>query len=266
MEGRTEGAQYAAFDMRFPIILPKNHLITRKLLEAYHEECGHGSRETVVNEILQRFYIPGLRSMINKVMRDCLWCKVGKAKPFVPRMAPLPKTRMAARMHPLSFVGLDYFGPLEVVVGLKREKRWVALFTCLTVRAAHLEVVHNLTTQSCEMAIRRFVKRYGSPIEILPDNGTNFVGASKDLLEQIRKINIQCADTGSKTRWIFNPPSAPHMGGAWERMVRSVKEAMIAFTDGKRLKDEILQTALVSTCLQMYKRTMLAFEKPGWVS
>lgn len=35
------------------------------------------------------------------------------------------------------------------------------------------------------------------------------------------------------------------MGGAWERMVRSVKEALKAFTDGRKLTDEILQTVLV---------------------
>ncbi|XP_055643908.1 uncharacterized protein LOC129780056 [Toxorhynchites rutilus septentrionalis] len=247
MEGRTVAAEYATFDVRFPIILPKNHLITRKLLEAYHRECGHGSRETVVNEVRQRFYIPGLRCLIDKVMRGCLWCKVRKTKPLVPRMAPLPRSRMAVTMHPFSFVGLDYFGPLEVVMGRRREKRWVALFTCLTVRAVHLEVVHNLTTQSCEMAIRRFVKRYGSPTEFFSDNGTNFVGASRDLMKQIQKINTECADTftGSRTRWTFNPPSAPHMGGVWERMVRSVKESMTAFTDRKRLTDEVLQTALV---------------------
>ncbi|KXJ71123.1 hypothetical protein RP20_CCG021397 [Aedes albopictus] len=63
MEGRTERAEYATFDARFPIILPKEHLIVSKLVEFYHQECGHGSREMVVNELLQRFYIPRLRAL-----------------------------------------------------------------------------------------------------------------------------------------------------------------------------------------------------------
>ncbi|XP_062538747.1 uncharacterized protein LOC134207023 [Armigeres subalbatus] len=244
MEGRTEAAEYAPFDVRFPIVLPRDHAVTTRLLEHYHREYGHSSRESVVNEVRQRFYIPRLRVQIDKVMRACTWCSIRKAKPSVPRMAPLPRQRLAARVDPFAYVGIDYFGPLEVSIGRRKEKRWVALFTCMTTRAVHLEVTYSLTTESCKMAIRRFVKRRGSPSEIFSDNGTNFVGANQDLM---RELNAGCAETftSAKTRWTFNPPSAPHMGGAWERMVRSVKEAMKAFFDGRKLTDEILHTVLI---------------------
>ncbi|XP_062538130.1 uncharacterized protein LOC134206430 [Armigeres subalbatus] len=51
MEGRTEAAEYASFDVRFPIVLPKDHVVTTSLLEHYHREYGHSSRESVVNEV-----------------------------------------------------------------------------------------------------------------------------------------------------------------------------------------------------------------------
>ncbi|XP_065079785.1 uncharacterized protein LOC135702687 [Ochlerotatus camptorhynchus] len=66
MEGRTEAAEYAAFDARFPIILPKDHVVIRRLLEHYHRQYGHSSRETVVNEVRQRFYIPCLRALVDQ--------------------------------------------------------------------------------------------------------------------------------------------------------------------------------------------------------
>ncbi|XP_055591272.1 uncharacterized protein LOC129743311 [Uranotaenia lowii] len=247
MEGRTERAEYASFDSRFPIILPKNHLVTKRLVDEFHRKSGHASRETVVNEVRQRFFINNLRAVVDKVISECQWCRIQKAKPQIPRMAPLPKQRMAVGAEAFSYVGLDYFGPLEVSIGRRREKRWVALFTCMTTRAVHLEVAYNLTTESCKMAVRRFVRRRRSPIEIFSDNGTNFVGASRELALQIRRINEGCADTftSARTRWVFNPPSAPHMGGVWERMVRSVKVALNTLTDGGRLTDEILNTALV---------------------
>ncbi|XP_062713585.1 uncharacterized protein LOC134290455 [Aedes albopictus] len=246
VEGRTVNASYATFDARFPIILPKDHTITTLLLSDYHRQYGHANRETVVNEVRQRFYIFNLRSAIDKVMRSCQRCKLTKCQPQVPRMAPLPEERLTPFIRPFSYVGVDYLGPLETFVGRRREKRYVAVFTCLVTRAIHLEVAHNLSTDSCIMAVRRFVRRRGPPVEIFSDNGTNFVGASNELAKQIKHINSECAETftDARTKWTFNPPSAPHMGGVWERMVRSVKEAIRALDDGRKLNDEILLTVL----------------------
>ncbi|XP_055527258.1 uncharacterized protein LOC129719867 [Wyeomyia smithii] len=225
VEGRTANASFAAFDARFPIILPKDHLITKLLLNDYHCLYGHANRETVVNEVRQRFHIFNLRSSIDKVMRNCQRCKVTKCQPVNPRMAPLPEARLMPFVKSFSYVGIDYLGPVEVTVGRCKEKRYVAVFTCLVVRAVHLEVTHNLSSDSCIMAIRRCVRRRGSPVEIFSDNGTNFVGASNELAAQILNIHNDCAETftDARTKWSFNPPWAPHMGGIWERMVRSVK-------------------------------------------
>lgn len=148
-------------------------------------------------------------------------------------MAPLPPARLAAYSRPFSYVGLDYFGPLLVKQGRTNVKRWIALFTCLTVRAVHLEVVNSLTTSSCVSAVRRFIGRRGAPIEFYSDNGTNFQGAERLLREQIEQ-ELSSTFTSARTKWFFIPPGAPHMGGAWERMVQSVKAAMgEAYGDGK---------------------------------
>ncbi|XP_055605442.1 uncharacterized protein LOC129753634 [Uranotaenia lowii] len=102
MEGRTMRAEFSSFDSRYPIILPGKHIVTRKLVENYHQRCGHGSRETVVNEIRQRFCVENLRALVKKVTQDCTWCRMQKAKPCVPRMAALPKQRMAIGAEPFS--------------------------------------------------------------------------------------------------------------------------------------------------------------------
>ncbi|XP_062715819.1 uncharacterized protein LOC134291715 [Aedes albopictus] len=246
MEGRTSPAVFVPTHTRFPVILPKNHIITSKILEDFHIRYAHGSKETVVNEVRQEYFIPKLRTAVGKVISSCMRCRLRKTKPSVPRMAPLPIQRMQPFVRAFSYVGLDYFGPIDVTVGRRTEKRYVALFTCLVVRAVHCEVAYSLSTESCKHAIRRFISRRGAPIEIFSDNGTNFQGASRELRKEIERIGRDCANTftGSKTKWTFNPPSAPHMGGVWERMVRSVKEAMAALSDGRRMTDEILVTTL----------------------
>ena len=40
----------------------------------------------------------------------------------------------------------------------------------------------------------------------------------------------------------LNPPSAPHLGGVWERLVRSFKHTFYAKLGNRRLTDEILST------------------------
>ncbi|XP_055622147.1 uncharacterized protein LOC129765749 [Toxorhynchites rutilus septentrionalis] len=246
MEGRTEKAEFLPFDLRFPVILPREHHVTRMIVQNYHERFGHGYRETMKNEIRQRFYIPKVGTVVQKISKTCQWCKVHRSKPRVPRMAALPVQRLQPYRRPFSSVGVDYLGPVNVSVARHSEKRWVVVFTCFVTRAVHLEVSGSLTTQSCLMAIRRFMNRRGPPQEFFSDNGTNLKGASKELTNLINDINCDCADdlTNARMKWTFNPPAAPHMGGVWERLVRSVKEALEAMNDGKRLTDEILHTSV----------------------
>uniref|UniRef100_A0A182PX75 Integrase_H2C2 domain-containing protein n=1 Tax=Anopheles epiroticus TaxID=199890 RepID=A0A182PX75_9DIPT len=78
IDGRTANAEYAEYDARYPIILPKQHHITRLLIEDYHSSLGHGNRETVVNEVRQRFHVPSLRTLVDRAARDCQRCKIAK--------------------------------------------------------------------------------------------------------------------------------------------------------------------------------------------
>ncbi|XP_055523039.1 uncharacterized protein LOC129717211 [Wyeomyia smithii] len=228
-DSRIAAATYAAYHTRYPVNLPKEHLVTRLLVSWYHQEYLHANGETVVNELRQRFHVSKLRSLVREVGKGCMKGKIQKAVPMVPRMAPLPAARLQAFTRPFSYVGVDFFGPIAVRINRSIHKRWIALFTCMTTRAVHLGVVHTLSTESCKMAIRRFIGRRGAPVEIRSDRGTNFVGSSNELLKEMNEINSQLAETFTNvgTRWVLNPPGAPHMGGAWERLVRSVKTLVV---------------------------------------
>lgn len=96
--------------------------------------------------------------------------------------------RVEDKVFPFTNTGVDYFGPFEVKVNRKTVKRWVCLFTCLSVRAVHLEVVPSLDTQSCLDAIHRFIARRGQPSTIISDNGTNFIGEANELKNAFKEI------------------------------------------------------------------------------
>ncbi|XP_055614976.1 uncharacterized protein LOC129761285 [Toxorhynchites rutilus septentrionalis] len=243
---RAADATVLAYDTKFPIILPRNHRITDLLLDFYHRKYGHANDETIVNEVRQKFHVSQLRVKVRLTRKLCMWCRVYKTMAAAPKMGPLPAIWLKTCVRPFTYVGVDIFGPYLVKVGRSVAKRWVCLFTCLTIRAIHLEMAASLSTDACKKAIRRFIARRGSPQEIYSDNGTNFVGASRELHEEIGRMHTELGSTltNAQTQWRFNPPAAPHMGGCWERMVRPVKSALGSVPVVRKLDDESLATAL----------------------
>ncbi|VDP50061.1 unnamed protein product [Heligmosomoides polygyrus] len=70
---------------------------------------------------------------------------------------------------------LGYFGPLQLgSQHHQNQKIWDCLFTCMTTRAIHLELVADNSTTQFLLAFRRFVSRRGAPSNILSDNVPNF--------------------------------------------------------------------------------------------
>ena len=123
---------------------------------------------------------------------------------------------MQERVFPFTNTGVDYFGPFEVKHMRKAMKRWCCLFTCLTTRAVHIEVVSSLEPKTSLTAITRFIPRRGKPATILSDNGTNFVVGAKEMRDCINAWNqsdIENALVEKEIKWKFNPPGAPHFGG-----------------------------------------------------
>ena len=90
-------------------------------------------------------------------------------------MAKLPRACLGIYFAPFTFMDVDFFGLILVIVNRQKEKRYGALFICLTIRAVHIEIVYSLSTSSCIMAIGKFVSRRGKPREFYTDNGRNFL-------------------------------------------------------------------------------------------
>ena len=124
--------------------------------------------------------------------------------------------------------GMDCFGPFTVKVGRRSEKRWGILFKCLTTRCIHIELLDSMDADTFLMAFRRFVSRRGKPFELLSDCGTNFRAGEAELQNAFQAmasdLRQQLAHT--QVNFQFNPPSARHFGGSWEREIKSIKMAL----------------------------------------
>lgn len=243
LKGRIHASPDIDEETASPTVLDGKHRFTRLYIQHVHEKLHHGSVETVVNELRQRTWIMKIRPTVRDVIKSCQRCRIRRAKPTSPATGDLPPARVSHHARPFSFTGLDYFGPMEVTVGRHHEKRYVALFTCMTSRAVHLEVAASLSADSAICALRRFMARRGVPKELWSDNATCFKAAERELAEAA----LAAVSEEAKARhvaWRYIPPASPFMGGAWERMVRTVKEALRVTLLEQYPSDETLLTLL----------------------
>nr|XP_054770423.1 uncharacterized protein LOC129278240 [Lytechinus pictus] len=232
-------------DAKHPVILPKESHVSELILRDVHERAGHSGRNYVLAVLREKYWLLSAGTAIRSMISKCVICRRQRGKMMNQRMADLPENRLLPDEPPFSKVGIDYFGPFEVKRGRRREKRYGVMFTCLTVRAIHLEVAHSLDTDSCISAIRRFIARRGNVKEILSDNGTNLVGAERELKREIDGWNtakISADLLQRNVKWTFNPPTASHFGGVWERQIGTVRKLVLSIAKQQVLSDESLLT------------------------
>ena len=87
------------------------------------------------------------------------------------------------------------------------------------------------------------------------DNGSNFVGAQKELEKAYKemdhkKIEFFFQNIGADyINWHRNPPASTHMRGVWERQIRSAHTILMSLlhAHGRSLNDESLRTLLTET-------------------
>ncbi|KAL4006296.1 aggrecan 1 [Sarotherodon galilaeus] len=167
----------------------------------------------------------------------------------IQKMADLPADRVAPE-PPFTTVGLDVFGPWTIVTrrtrgGCSQNKRWAVLFTCMSTRAVHIELIETMSADSFINALRRLFSIRGPAKFLRSDRGTNFVGACKELGLNSGNKAVGKYLQGKGCVWTFNPPHASHMGGSWERLIgvaRRILDAMLLRTEQTRLTHEVLCT------------------------
>ena len=231
-------------DIKFPILLPRKGHITNLVVQHFHETRMHQGRTTTLNEIRSSgYWIVGGTSSVSDYIFNCVKCRKLRGSTQSQKMADLPEDRLHPA-PPFTYCAVDYCGPCKEK--RKEIKRYGALFTCMTSRAIHLEVSHSLETDSFINALRRFICRRGPIRQLRSDQGTNFGGAKKELKEALTELDhakIGRELLQNNCDWLnfrMNVPSASHMGGVWERQIRSVRNVLSVLLDnnGTQLDDE----------------------------
>ena len=244
--GRIDRA-IASFEQKHPVLLPYGHPVSMLITRHVHEN-GHSGVAATMAKIRLKYWILRGHKLAKTVKYRCTRCRVFQHKTEIQEMAELPKERLALNTPPFHFTSCDYFGPLSVRVGRnKTAKYYGVIFTCLNTRAVHLELAVDCSTMEFLQVLRRFFSIRGQPAMILSDNGTQFVGAERELRKMTEGLSTDelkefCAEKG--TRWKFVTPGAPHQNGCAESLVKSCKHAL-----RKAIGEQVLTPFELYTCL-----------------
>ena len=100
--------------------------------------------------------------------------------------------------------------------------------------------------------------------QLRSDQGTNFIGGKRVLEEALGEMSedrIERELLKTNCDWVtfkFNPPKASHMGGVWERLIRSARVVLDALLveHGGKMDDELLRTLLAEVEIVINSRPL----------
>ncbi|XP_071482161.1 uncharacterized protein [Diadema antillarum] len=240
------------YEKKHPVILPRQHHVTELVIRHCHEQTAHQGRGTTLNQVRQSgYWILGGSGRVSKYIRSCVTCKRLRGPALTQKMSDLPPDRITPA-PPFTYCGMDCFGPWMIKEGRKELKRYGLLFTCMASRAVHIETLNDMSTDAFIQAYRRFVSIRGPVRQLRCDRGTNFVGAASEFqragseMDRTKVKDVLLRDGCDFVEFKFNVPSASHMGGAWERLIRSVRTVLDGLLNhaGSQLDDESLRTLM----------------------
>ena len=146
------------FDSQHPIILDARQAIVRLLVRHVHLRKFHQGLDYMRAVVNLKYVLLNLQWLLRNIENTCVACRKRKAQTVSHIMTDLPIERLGYPQPPFSNTGVDYFGLFLVPIRRSTEKRWGFLFTCLTTRAVHIEVVPSLDTSSCVMGVKTFLQ------------------------------------------------------------------------------------------------------------
>lgn len=210
-------------DSRWMFPLAADNKLTALLLITKHQKLGHAGTATIMSILGHKFYIIGFKRKLKAIGRKYSICQRANANTVSQQMGMLPTCR--TELHPpFAKTGVDFAGPVTLREGATRKpvlfKAYLCIFVCMATKAVHIEVCRSLDTEEFLAAFSRMANRRGCPEEVWSDNGSNFLGAAREMASLMKEAQRH----HQAVKWHFNPPRAPNFGGLWEAGVKSAKK------------------------------------------
>ncbi|GFS84207.1 integrase catalytic domain-containing protein [Trichonephila clavipes] len=219
------------YSSKHPILLPAKSKLTIIIVKYYHEKYFHLGPQHLLYQVRLKYWPIHGRNICRKVVHNCVICFKFNPKICSQKMGDLPKERITPDKV-FNSTGIDLCGPFFIKNKYQRKgpeiKIYVCIFICLVTKAIHLEIISDLTSQALIAALKRFISRRGKCHKIFSDNGTNMIGANREIkalskLVRDREESLFAFFAEEGIEWSFIPPRSPNWGGLWEANIKSLK-------------------------------------------
>lgn len=263
-KGRLSRVNYYSYSTLNPILVAKHHPLTVLLVRDQHQKSKHLGIGTTLTALRERgFWIPAGRQVVKRIIKECVTCQKFNNLAFsYPKLTDLPKERVRF-VQPFQDTAIDYTGHVYVKdEDGQMKKMYIVVYTCLAMRAIHLDVVPDLTVKSFLQSFSRFCSVYRVPLSLYTDNASYFVAAQKVMknffLSEEFKDHIQQLNITHKTI----PAYASWVGGVYERQVKTVKQCLYKTVGRAKLNYFELTThlAAVQDCVNNRPITYVSSE------
>ncbi|KAH9395514.1 hypothetical protein TYRP_020537 [Tyrophagus putrescentiae] len=160
------------------------------------------------------------------------WSSTTRAVPFLAfqslLLLPVPAFRYDITSPPFSNTGIDLFGPVKVPME-NDAKAYGVIYVCATSRLVFIDAIPDMTAQSVFTSLAHFVARNGLPRMFYSDNGKQLIKVKNDLQQYLDEMALKRPDQEFRVNWQHLTAHSPWKGGFYERLNRSIKEALATF-------------------------------------
>ena len=227
-KGRISKNIFLSYDTVNPLILKKDDHITNLLIKKFHDNCCHLGINSTLNALRKAgFWILKGRQAVSKVIKNCVTCRrINNVSFKMPPVPALPYDRVNL-VKPFDTTGIDFAGPFTIKDSKgTKYKMYILVFTCLNVRAVHMELLESMNIEQFVLAFVRFCNRFTYPKIIYSDNARTFVAGSSLLSDLIQTDIFQDKFCSFNIKFKFTPTYSPWVGAAWERVIRTIKNCI----------------------------------------
>ena len=236
-----------------PIILPKDHQVTKLFIHDIHKKFGHSGPTLTLHKVRKRVWITSGRQQVKKAIYKCS-CR--KNILLNERMGKIPIWRTD---NPTiwTHVGTDVLGPLyveqEIINDLgekatKPIKTFAILWTDLISRGVMVDLLYSADTEGVLRSLRKVTAVYGSAKTYYSDNASYYKKASLEIKEFMASIDwpkVRKQATKFNGQWLFSTEAAPFRNATSERLVATIKDSLFKVIQKNVLPFQELQTCLL---------------------